>query len=194
MPTIREYQALALKHGIEDVFQDNGGKVLQMLLALNLEGIPGRQGNDAVDADGDEYELKGLNIRLTDGFSTNHHVNLPTIRKYRLARWVFAIFEGIEMRRAYAVPTDVLEVYFSSWEEKWRDEVKDINNPKIPLNFVIEHGHLIYTDYAELDLVAAAATRKARSKTAAKRRKAKVVGQMLLPGLQPATVLYEGHA
>jgi hypothetical protein len=27
-PYIREYQALANKHGINDIFQDNGGKLL----------------------------------------------------------------------------------------------------------------------------------------------------------------------
>jgi hypothetical protein len=58
MPAVREFQKLATKHGIDDVFQDNGGKILQMLLALNLQGIPGREGNDAVDIDGIEYELK----------------------------------------------------------------------------------------------------------------------------------------
>jgi hypothetical protein len=129
MPAIRDYQALATKHGIDDIFQDNGGKILQMLLALNLQGIPGREGNDAVDADGREYELKSVNIFLTSGFSTNHHINIPIIEKYRKARWVFAIYEGIEMRRAFFVPIEKLEVYFSIWEEKWRKERKDINNP-----------------------------------------------------------------
>ena len=32
-PSIREYQALATRHGIGDIFQDNGGKLLQPLLA-----------------------------------------------------------------------------------------------------------------------------------------------------------------
>lgn len=72
MPAVRELQKLAREHGIEDVFQDNGGKILQMLLALNLQGIPGREGNDAVDAEGREYELKSVNIWLTSSFSTNH--------------------------------------------------------------------------------------------------------------------------
>lgn len=29
-PSIREYQKLASKHGIGDIFQDNGGKLLQL--------------------------------------------------------------------------------------------------------------------------------------------------------------------
>lgn len=175
MPAVREFQALAAEHGIDDIFQDNGGKILQMLLALNLQGIPGREGNDAVDIEGREYELKSVNIWLTAGFSTNHHVNIPIINKYRQARWVFAVYEGIEMRRAYFVPSEALETYFEAWEQKWRKEEKDINNPKIPLNFVIENGECLYDDGRELDLTAAAAIRRERTKESASRRKAKAI-------------------
>ena len=35
-PSIREYQKLASKHGIGDVFQDNGGKLLQLVLITGL--------------------------------------------------------------------------------------------------------------------------------------------------------------
>lgn len=173
MPAVREFQSLATEHGIDDIFQDNGGKILQMLLALNLQGIPGREGNDAVDVEGREYELKSVNIWLTAGFSTNHHINIPIIEKYRKARWVFAIYEGIEMRRAFYMPADKLEVYFSAWEEKWRTERKDINNPKVPLKFVCEHGECLFDDGRHLDLDAAAAIRRERTKESANRRKAK---------------------
>src|SRR3546814_6195236 len=43
MPAVRAFQRLAQEHGIDDIFQDNGGKILQMLLALNLQGIPGER-------------------------------------------------------------------------------------------------------------------------------------------------------
>jgi len=56
-PYIRQYQELASKHGIHDIFQDNGGKLLQVLLVLGLKALPGREGNDAVDDEGNEYEL-----------------------------------------------------------------------------------------------------------------------------------------
>lgn len=173
MPAVREFQSLATEHGIDDIFQDNGGKILQMLLALNLQGIPGREGNDAVDVEGREYELKSVNIWLTAGFSTNHHINIPIIEKYRKARWVFAIYEGIEMRRAFYMPADKLEVYFSAWEEKWKAERKDINNPKVPLKFVCEHGECLFDDGRPLDLDAAAAIRRERTKESASRRKVK---------------------
>ncbi len=186
MPAVREFQALATEHGIDDVFQDNGGKILQMLLALNLKGIPGREGNDAVDVEGREYELKSVNIWLTASFSTNHHINIPIINKYRKVCWVFAIYEGIEMRRAYFMPADKLEVYFEAWEEKWSEHEKDINNPKIPLGFVIENGELLYTDQKKLDLKGAAAIRKARTKDSADRRKAKADAAAELAATDPA--------
>lgn len=173
MPAVREFQKLATKHGIDDVFQDNGGKILQMLLALNLQGIPGREGNDAIDIDGSEYELKSVNIWLTTSFSTNHHVNIPIINKYRQVRWVFAIYEGIEMRRAYAMAAKELEPYFAKWETQWEETEADINNPKIPLGFVIEKGELVYTDQLELDLQNASAIRRAKTKASADRRAAK---------------------
>lgn len=67
-PVIRRYQELATRHGINDIFQDNGGKLLQVLLIMGLCVIPGREGNDAVDQDGKEYELKSVNIELTKSF------------------------------------------------------------------------------------------------------------------------------
>src|SRR3546814_13480737 len=49
MPAVRAFQRLAQEHGIDDIFQDNGGifqdnggKILQMVLALNFQGIPER--------------------------------------------------------------------------------------------------------------------------------------------------------
>jgi len=35
-PAVREFQKLAMKHGIPDIFQDNGGKILQVTLILGL--------------------------------------------------------------------------------------------------------------------------------------------------------------
>ncbi len=187
MPAVREFQALATEHGIDDVFQDNGGKILQMLLALNLQGIPGREGNDAVDARGREYELKSVNVWLTDSFSTNHHINLTIINKYREVQWVFALYEGIEMRRAYLLEPGQLEPYFSIWEAKWLRTKKDINNPKIPRSFVMEVGTLIYTDQLEFDLLKASTIRRIKTKASADRRAAKKKAQAELMASQKST-------
>lgn len=145
-PAIREYQQLATEHGINDIFQDNGGKLLQLLLITGLRILPGREGNDARDNDGNEYELKTVNILLTRSFSTHHHCNPNIIQKYRLVDWYFAVYKGIEIQEIYrATPRD-LAPYFDAWESKWHAEGgTDINNPKIPVKFVRENAHLIYS-------------------------------------------------
>lgn len=145
-PSLQQYQALAQKHGINDIFQDNGGKLLQVILTLGLEVLPGREGNDARDAAGNEYELKSLNIHLTKSFSTHHHINPRIIAKYRQVDWIFAVYEGINLMEVYKlIPMD-LEYFYSRWEQKWHDRGgKDINNPKIPLKYVREQGTLLYS-------------------------------------------------
>lgn len=144
-PAIEQYQALATKHGIDDIFQDNGGKLLQVLLLMGLTILPGREGNDAVDASGREYELKSVNIELTKGFSTHHHMNPIIIAKYRRVPWVFAIYRHIALQAVYLLEPADLEFYFTKWERKWHaDGGKDINNPKIPVVYVMENGNLLH--------------------------------------------------
>lgn len=144
-PSIREYQELARKHGIDDIFQDNGGKILQVLLLTGLEVLPGREGNDAKDSDGNEYELKSVNILLAKSFSTHHHMNPVIIDKYRRVDWIFAVYEGIEIKEIYILTPNNLEPYYEKWEKKWHaDGGKDINNPKIPLKYVREIGKRYY--------------------------------------------------
>jgi hypothetical protein len=145
MPCIREYQNLAVKHGIADIFQDNGGKLLQVLLVTGLRILPGRLGNDAVDEFGHEYELKSLNADLTGSFSTHHHLNPTILAKYRQVDWLFAVYRGIELRAIFQLPPQELEPYFSKWEALWYERAgKDINNPKIPLGYVVKNGRRVY--------------------------------------------------
>ena len=145
LPHIRRYQLLANKHGINDIFQDNGGKILQVLLVTGLKILPGREGNDAIDKNGKEYELKSVNIQLTKVFSTHHHMNPTIIAKYRKVDWIFAIYDGIELLEVFKLTPDLLEPYYQNWEAKWHaDGNKDINNPKISLKYVKENGIQIY--------------------------------------------------
>jgi transcriptional regulator with XRE-family HTH domain len=145
MPYIREYQLLAQEHGINDVFQDNGGKLLQVLLITGLKILPGREGNDAKDEQGKEYELKSVNIALTKSFSTHHHMNPIIIKKYKKVDWIFAVYEGIELLEIYKLTAKELKVFFDKWEKKWKDDgEKDINNPKIPLSFVRSNGTILF--------------------------------------------------
>lgn len=143
-PYIRQYQELASKHGIHDIFQDNGGKLLQVLLVLGLKALPGREGNDAVDDDGNEFELKSVNTKLTRSFSTHHHMNSTIIAKYRKVDWFFAIYEGIELKAIYRLTPVDLEPFFTKCEEKLRGGATHLNNPKIPLKFVVDRGQLYY--------------------------------------------------
>ncbi|MEZ4829322.1 MAG: helix-turn-helix domain-containing protein [Bacteroidia bacterium] len=144
-PSLQMLQDLASKHGINDIFQDNGGKLLQVLLITGLKDLPGREGNDAIDADGNEYELKSVNVSLTKSFSTHHHMNPTIIEKYRKVDWIFAVYRGIEILEIYKLSPEDLEPYFTQWETKWHhDGGKDINNPKIPLKYVREVGVLLF--------------------------------------------------
>lgn len=131
-PYILEYQKLATEHGINDIFQDNGGKLLQMLLITRLKISPGREGNDAVDEKGKEYELKTVNVLLTGSFSTHHHLNQTIIAKYRQAEWYFATYKGIELEAIYRMQPADLEPYFEKWIAKLENPAKPIahiNNP-----------------------------------------------------------------
>ncbi len=146
-PSIVEYQKLASKHGIDDIFQDNGGKILQVLLITGLRRVVGREGNDAVDDDGQEYELKSVNIALTKSFSTHHHMNPTIIAKYRKVPWIFAVYRGIELLEIYQLDASDMEPWYRKWEDKWHsDGGKDINNPKVPLSYVREHGRKLYPE------------------------------------------------
>jgi len=142
-PYVEKYQELAEIHGINDIFQDNGGKLLQVLLLLGLKVLPGREGNDAVDEHGQEYELKSVNIELTKSFSTHHHMNPIIIAKYRKVPWIFAIYKNIKLEAVYLLEPEDLEPYYKTWEEKWKLK-GDINNPKIPVSYVINKGVNLY--------------------------------------------------
>jgi hypothetical protein len=152
-PSIRTYQELATKHGIEDIFQDNGGKILQVCLVLGLTVLKGREGNDAVDDKGNEYELKSVNLMRTKSFSTHHHMNPVIIAKYRKVDWIFATYEGIELKEIYRLTPAKMESFYTKWETKWRaDGNKDINNPKVPLTYVQTHGELLFSEDAITDI------------------------------------------
>lgn len=144
-PYIREYQELASKYNINDIFQDNGGKYLQLLMILDLKTDGAREGNDAIDAEGREYEIKTVNIELQHQFTTHHHMNPVIISKYRKVDWYFAPFKNIELQVIYKLTPDKMEPFYQKWEDKWhRDGGKDINNPKIPLTYVMAHGEVVW--------------------------------------------------
>jgi transcriptional regulator with XRE-family HTH domain len=146
MKSIQELQSLANEYGIADIFQDNGGKTLQLLILLGLRISPGREGNDAIDADGNEYELKTINISLnrSGGVTTHHHLNEVILQKYRnVGAWYIGLYEGITLSQIYKLTPELLEPKFQEWEEKIKTRQEALNNPKIPLKLV-KKGQLIY--------------------------------------------------
>ncbi len=150
LPHIRELQRLASEHGIHDVFQDNGGKLLQVLLVTGLKALPGREGNDAVDAEQREYEMKSVNRFDTHGkekknpqFTTHHHLNKTIIEKYRKVDWLFAIYSGIELDEVWLLTPRHLENWYSKWENELLTK-DNLNNPKVPLTYVQANGVLLY--------------------------------------------------
>ncbi|WP_341730918.1 helix-turn-helix domain-containing protein [Microcoleus sp. EPA2] len=148
MKSIQELQTLANEYGITDIFQDNGGKTLQLLILLGLRISPGREGNDAIDAEGKEYELKTINISLnrSGGVTTHHHLNEIILEKYRkVGAWYIGLYEGITLKQIYKLTPELLEPKFKEWEEKLKIRNDALNNPKIPLKLV-RRGELVYSD------------------------------------------------
>jgi transcriptional regulator with XRE-family HTH domain len=136
---IREAQRLADEYGINDILQDNGGKVLQVLILLGLRHSPGREGNDAVDSEGNEYELKTINRSLNKnaGVTTHHHLNKDILAKYRMVKaWYIAIYESVELKEIYRLSPTQLEPLFQQWEHKIETRGESLNNPKIPMRYV----------------------------------------------------------
>ena len=143
---LREMQRLADDYGVNDILQDNGGKVLQVLILLGLQISPGREGNDAVDDEGNEYELKTVNrsLRKNAGITTHHHLTKDILDKYRAVKaWYIAFYEGIELKEIWKVLPEHLEEKFNEWETKAESQ-GPINNPKIPIRFV-HKGELVYS-------------------------------------------------
>ncbi len=71
--------------------QDNGGKLLQFLLMTGLKGAGSREGNDARDEEGREYELKS---------DSPSHKSCHS-RQVSEVDWLMAIYEGIELQKIY---------------------------------------------------------------------------------------------
>jgi len=141
-PAVERAQELAEKYDIKDIFQDAGGKMLQIAIRTGVDLNPARQGADAFDRMGNEYEIKSTDSsRTKQGFSTSHHLNLNTMEGYRDRRWIFAVYDGITLVECYLMEGVQLEPIFAGWAKSLRQTGKShINNPKIPLAFVRKHA------------------------------------------------------
>lgn len=152
-----QIEKLAAEYQIYDITQDNNLKLLQTLILFDFKNQPNREGSDAIDRYGHDWELKTVNISLTKSFSTNHHTNLERIAAFRQERWLFSAYEGIVLKEVYAVSPKNLEPYFQKWEKKIYEktiskiENPHINNPKIPLHFVQSNGIKVYPVATPID-------------------------------------------
>jgi len=154
----RELQELATRHGVHNVMTDNGYQELVVLTLFGLTKLR-REGNDARDATGHQYELKTVGRISSDGVrkaslsvTTEHTLTLANIERYRRVwLWVVAVFDRTLPEVIYEIAPAALEPYFAAWERHLRDNdpsgtdpLNHINNPKIPLKFVADHGVRIW--------------------------------------------------
>ena len=58
---------------------------------------------------------------------------------------MFSFYEGIELVEMWRIETSNLEPWFAKNERKWHESGgKDMNNPKIPVNFIRRVGNRIH--------------------------------------------------
>ncbi|MCM3920649.1 hypothetical protein ND748_03020 [Frankia sp. AiPs1] len=156
----KKLQAEATKHGIHNVFDDGGYKELLLLTLLDLKKL-GRTGDDAADSLGRQYEIKTVarvssrGVRKTSlGITTEHTLTIENIERYRRVHlWIVAVFDQAAPESIYEIAPSRLETFFGEWERKIRDQISrgvegsappHLNNPKIPLKFVINNGVCIW--------------------------------------------------
>jgi len=141
---VEKYQALATQYGYTDIFADNAGKMVQLCVAVGLDGSSERAGPDGFDRIGNMYEVKTIDLaKKSKGFSTNHHLTTNTIERFRNRRFIFAVYLGITLHAAYLIEAEQLEPIFKKWEATLKDK-SHINNPKIPVDFVLQNGVVMY--------------------------------------------------
>lgn len=91
----------------------------QLAVLCGLQYVETREGPDAVDRDGNLYELKST---TRSGVSTARDVGPHTIREWRTKYWIFAVGEyyesGLEIESLYVAHPHVLEDRFSEIERQ----------------------------------------------------------------------------
>lgn len=146
-------EKMAHKENIPDAFQDNGGKVLQQAIISDIHFLPGREGNDAVDRNGVQWEFKSININTSArGFSTEHTLTFKDINRYKKIPWLFSVYRGISLKEMYVLSPGQLNTWIKKQEKHLKHMMKlpgnkrrnHLNNPKIPLKFVEANGTKIY--------------------------------------------------
>lgn len=149
-------QGVATEHNIHNVFDDGGYKELLLLRLFNLRKLY-REGDDAEDDHGRRYEIKTVarvsstgEVKRSLGVTTEHTLTQANIDRYRAVfLWIIAVFNQSEPEAIYEITPLALEPFFAIWQARLADMQAvaetgsapvHINNPKIPLKYVIDHG------------------------------------------------------
>ncbi|MHB8696073.1 MAG: PDDEXK family nuclease [Solirubrobacteraceae bacterium] len=150
-----ELQREATKLNIHNVFSDNGYMDLVVLSLFGLTKL-NREGDDAKDSTGRRYEIKTVarinwrgETKKQLGITTEHTLTLANVARYRsVLLWIVAVFNQARPEAIYEIAPAKLEPYFSKWERTLNAQAgvpgAHINNPKIPLDFVMKNGARVY--------------------------------------------------
>lgn len=146
-------QVHGTKNEIVSVFDDGGYRELLMGQLFDLQLHKGRHGDDATDDEGNNYELKTVNLvdtsgrlRKKPGVTTCHHVNQEIIRRYRgLHGWIIGVFFVNEPVEIYELDPQFVAAVLDGWEKRLNGEgITHINNPKLKFDDLRKHGILHY--------------------------------------------------
>jgi Restriction endonuclease PvuII len=112
-------QAEASQHNIHNVFDDGGYKELLILTLFNLKKLS-RIGDDAVDADGRQYEIKTVARVSATGkrkshlsITTEHTLTIENLQRYRNVQlWIVAVFDQAQPEAIYEITPAALDPTF----------------------------------------------------------------------------------
>lgn len=155
----------ATKFGIHNVFDDGGYKEMFMLKLFGLKKL-NREGDDAEDAAGRRYEMKTVARVSSAGerkkslsVTTEHTLTIANINRYRnVFLWIVGVFDQSDVEAIYEIKPDELEFYFANWEQRITaqgppvpgEAPRHLNNPKIPLRHITQHGVQVWPVRAPL--------------------------------------------
>jgi len=164
-----QLQEIASGYGIHNVFDDGGYKELILLTLFELRKLH-REGDDAEGPNGDRYEIKTVarvgsegRVKGSLGVTSEHTLTRANIERYRQVRlWIIAVFKQSKPEAIYEITPAALEPFFARWEAILIEQERvapdeggappHLNNPKIPLKFVQEHGVQIWPPTRDVQL------------------------------------------
>jgi len=151
MGSLRKLQLLGDEKGVKDVFSSSGMRLLQILIVTGLKGLESRDDYDAVDVGGNKYEIKTLNNKTIRAFPTHSRMSEKVIERYEKVDWIFAIYDGVELREIYCVRKQQMGLFYEKWrarlsnnQDKEKEPKWKAVNPRISLSFVRDYGQLIF--------------------------------------------------